>query len=198
MTRPRDVLRTAHEQLRRDRVIEVDLESLEQLTTGDGDAGAGFDVLVGILDSAVRLPDRLVVRVSLPEGRDIKESDVKVFHEHCRALADETWREAVALRNGGIRELPRALILSVGAGALGVVSGTLAQGSEQTLLAVLLYAVAFMAVIAAWTIGWAPIEQATFDWRAPAHTTAVYELLSQARVEAVPRLQVSGPVPSAA
>ena len=121
-----------------------------------------------------------------------------MFHEHCRALADETWREAVVLRNGGIRELPRALMLSVGAAALGVVSGTLAQGSEQTLLAVLLYAVAFMAVIAAWTIGWAPIEQATFDWRAPAHTTAVYELLSQARVEAVPRLPVSGQAPSAA
>ena len=77
MTRPRDVLQTAHEQLRRDRVIEVDLESLDQLTTGDGSVGAGVDVLVGILDSALRLPDTLVVRVSLPEGRDVKESDVR-------------------------------------------------------------------------------------------------------------------------
>ena len=31
------------------------------------------------------------------------------FRDHCRALADATWREAVALRHGGIRELPRAL-----------------------------------------------------------------------------------------
>ena len=50
---------------------------------------------------------------------------------------------------------------------------------------VLLYAVAFISVIAAWTIGWTPIEQTLFDWRAPGHTAAVYELLSRARLEVV-------------
>jgi hypothetical protein len=50
---------------------------------------------------------------------------------------------------------------------------------------VILYAVAFIAVIAAWTIGWTPIEQALFDWRAPGHTAAVYELLSRARFEVI-------------
>ena len=93
----------------------------------------------------------------------------------------------LVLRQGGIRELPRALLLAVGAAALGVVSGYLAQGTDSTLLMVLLYAVAFVAVIAAWTMGWTPIEQALFDWRAPGHTAAVYELLSRARVELVER-----------
>ena len=46
-------------------------------------------------------------------------------------------------------------------------------------------------MIAAWTIGWAPIEQAMFDWRAPAHTAAAYDLLSRARLEVVERPQRS-------
>ena len=64
-------------------------------------------------------------------------------------------------------------------------AGDFAQGTDGDLLMVLLYAVAFISVIAAWTIGWTPIEQALFDWRAPAHTAAAYELLSEARVEIV-------------
>lgn len=104
----------------------------------------------------------------------------------------------MTLRSGGTRELPRALTLSVGAAALGVVSGTFAQGTESALLMVLLYAVGLMAVIASWTIGWTPIEQAAFDWRAPAHTAAAYELLSGARVEVAPRSLVAGSAPSSA
>jgi hypothetical protein len=69
----------------------------------------------------------------------------------------------------------------------GVVAGYLAQGTDSKLLMVLLYAVAFIAVIAAWTIGWTPIEQALFDWRASGHTATVYELLSCASFEVVER-----------
>lgn len=114
------------------------------------------------------------------------------FHDYCQVQANAAWREAMTLRQGGIRELPRALLLSLAAAAIGVVAGYLAQNTDATLPMVILYAVAFIAVIAAWTIGWAPIEQALFDWRAPAHTAAVYELLSQARFEVVERPRESG------
>jgi hypothetical protein len=78
-------------------------------------------------------------------------------------------------------------VYSVTAALVGVASGYLADGVTSTLAMVLLYAVAFVAVIAAWTIGWAPIEQALFDWRAPGHTAAVYELMAHARIEVVER-----------
>jgi len=189
VTRPpiAQVLKAAHQQLEGDRSIDVELSSPDQLLDGDGSSGSGIDTLVGILDSAVRLPATLVVRIALPGGGGGHGPDVGAFRARCQVQANDAWREAMVLRQGGIRELPRALLLAVGAAALGVVSGYLAQGTDSTLLMVLLYAVAFVAVIAAWTMGWTPIEQALFDWRAPGHTAAVYELLSRARVELVER-----------
>ena len=193
MTRPQvaDALRTAHQELTRNRTIEVVLGSPEQLLKGDGEDGSGVDALVGILDSALRLPDSLVIRIALPEAGDVTAADIRSFRTHCQGKAGESWREAMALRQGGIRELPRALVLSVVAAVVGVVSGYVAQDTDRTLLMVLLYGVAFVSVIAAWTIGWTPIEQATFDWRAPGHTAAVYELLSEAHVDVVHRSESS-------
>jgi hypothetical protein len=193
MTRPQvaHVLKTAHQELTRNRTIDLELGSPEQLLQGYGEDGSGIDALVGVLDSALRLPDALVIRIALPEGGYVTAADIAVFRKHCQGKADESWREAMALRQGGIRELPRALVLSVVAATIGVVSGYVAQDTDRTLLMVLLYAVAFVSVIAAWTIGWTPIEQATFDWRAPGHTAAVYELLSEAHVDVVQRSEGS-------
>jgi len=187
VTRPQiaKAMHAAHRQLRRDRTIDVELDSAEQLLDGNGREGSGVDQLVGILDSSLRLPSALVVRVALPGEANAHEPDVGAFHDYCQVQANTAWREAMTLRQGGIRELPRALLLAVAAAALGVVAGYFAQNTDATLLMVILYAVAFIAVIAAWTIGWTPIEQALFDWRAPGHTAAVYELLSRARIEVV-------------
>ena len=194
MTRPQIAhnLHAAHRQLKRDGTIDVELDSLDQLLDSDGRDESGVDSLVGILDSSLRLPATLVVRIAVPEEGGAREPDVGVFRDHCQAQANNAWREAMTLRQGGIRELPRALLLSVTAAAIGVVAGYLAHDTGSTLLMVLLYAVAFMAVIAAWTIGWTPIEQALFDWRAPGHTAAVYEVLSRARVEVVERAREPG------
>ncbi len=187
MTRPQiaKTIRAAHRRLKHDQTVDVELNSLDQLLESNGRDEPGVDTLVGILDSSLRLPPTLVVRIVLPEEGGAHEPDVGAFHDHCQVQANNAWREAMILRQGGIRELPRALVLSVTAGAIGVVAGYLAQGTDHALLMVLLYAVAFVAVIAAWTIGWTPTEQALFDWRAPGHTAAVYELLSRARVEVV-------------
>lgn len=185
-------LEAAHHELKRDRRLDVSLESPDQLLGGDGHGVASVDTLVGVLDSALRLPSTLTLRVSVPAGAVLSEPQVAAFGGYCRDQADAAWCEAVTLRSGGVRALPRALLSSVAAAALGVVSGYLAQGTDNSLLMVLLYAVGFMAVIAAWTIGWAPIEQAMFDWRAPAHTAAAYDLLSRARLEVVERPQGAG------
>lgn len=181
------VLKAAHRQLRGDHSIDLELSSPAQLFDGGGSSESGIDTLVGILESAVRLPSTLVVRIATPGSGGVEELDVGAFRDHSQCQADTAWRDAMILREGGIRELPRALLLAVCAAALGVVTGYLAQGTDSTLLMVLLYAVAFVAVIAAWTIGWTPIEQALFDWRAPGHTAAVYELLSRASLEVVER-----------
>ena len=189
MTRPpiAQVLKAAHQQLKEDRSIDIELNSLDQLLEGDDSNGSGVDTLVGILDSVLRLPATLAVRIALLGDGGVHEPDLGAFRAHCQVEANDAWREAMILRQGGIRELPRALTLALMAAAVGVVSGYLAKGTGSTLFMVLLYALAFIAVIAAWTIGWTPIEQALFDWRAPGHTAAVYELLSRARVEVVER-----------
>jgi hypothetical protein len=198
MTRPQiaHVVHAAHRQLKRDLTIDVELNSLDQLLDASGRHGSGVDSLVAILDSSLRLPATLVVRIALPGEGGVHEPDVGAFRDHCRDKANDAWLEAMILRQGGIRELPRALGLSLIAAALGVVAGYFAQGTDSTLLMVLLYAVAFISVIAAWTIGWTPIEQALFDWRAPAHTGSAYELLSRARVEVVERPREPGASPS--
>ncbi len=189
MTRPENAhtLRSAHQHLRHDKTVEVQLGSLDQLLNATGNQRSGVDVLVGILDSALRLPDALTVRLDLPEVADVDERMIGDFRDHCRVRASEEWGAAMALRQGGFRELPRALTYAVVAALMGVVSGYLAEGVDSTLVMVFLYALAFVAVIAAWTIGWTPIEQALFDWRAPGHTASVYELLAHSRVEIVQR-----------
>ena len=194
MTRPQiaNVMHAAHRQLKRDRTIDVELDSADQLLDSNGREGSGVDHLVGILDSSLRLPSTLVVRIALPREGVAHEPDVGAFHDYCQVQANTAWREAMTLRQGGIRELPRALLFSIIAAALGVVAGYFAQNTDATLLMVILYAVAFIAVIAAWTIGWTPIEQALFDWRAPGHTAAVYELLSRARVEIIAQPRETG------
>lgn len=187
MTRPQSAhaLRTTHQHLRHDKSVEVRLGSLDQLLSATGGRRSGVHTLVGILDSALRLPDALTVRIALPDGADVDERTIGDFRDHCRAQASEEWGAAMTLRQGGFRALPRALTYAVVAALVGVISGYLAEGVDSTLIAVFLYAIAFVAVIAAWTIGWAPIEQSLFDWRAPGHTAAVYELLARARVEVV-------------
>ena len=185
-------LEAAHHELTRERTVDVALEAPDHLLSGDGNAVAGVDTVVGVLDSALRLPTTLTLRVSLPAGAVLSASEVAAFSGYCRAQADAAWFEAATLRSGGVRALPRALLSSLAAAALGVVSGYFAQSTDHSLLMVLLYAVGFMSVIAAWTIGWAPIEQTMFDWRAPAHTAAAYELLSHARLEVVQRPQGTG------
>ena len=189
MTQPQNAhaLRSAHVHLRHDKTVEFHLGSLDQLLNATGGQRSGVDTLVGILDSALRLPDALTVRIALPEIADVDERTIEDFRDHCRVQASEEWGSAMTLRQGGFRELPRALTYAVAAALVGVISGYLAEGVDSTLIMVPLYALAFVAVIAAWTIGWAPIEQSLFDWRAPGHTAAVYELLARARVEVVER-----------
>jgi hypothetical protein len=178
-------LRAAHHRLRSDKTVEVELRSIDHLLCAQDNQPSGVDVLVGVLDSALRLPDALTIRLALPEVSQVHETEISDFRDHCEAQAGEDWRAAMTLRQGGFRELPRALVYSVMAALLGVASGYLAESVEGTLMTVVLYAVAFVAVIAAWTIGWAPIEQALFDWRAPGHTASVYELMAHARIEVV-------------
>jgi hypothetical protein len=194
VTQPRIArhLRAAHRQLKRERTIVIELDSLDQLLESSGGDESGVDSLVGVLDSSLRLPSTLVVRIAVPEDIGVHEPDAGALGHYCEVHAQSSWREAMTLRQGGFRELPRALLLARTAAALGVVAGYFAQSTHSKLLMVVLYAVAFIAVIAAWTIGWTPIEQALFDWRAPAHTAAAYELLSQARLEVFERPREPG------
>ena len=69
-------LHVAHRQLKRDGNIDLELDSLDQLLDGHGRDESGVDSLVGILDSSLRLPDTLVLRIALPGEGSGREPDV--------------------------------------------------------------------------------------------------------------------------
>jgi hypothetical protein len=183
-----DVLHAAHEQLRHSRTIDVELASVGDLLDDDVLGGSGLERLVGVLESAVRLPTSLNVRVAVSAPDPAHDSsEVEALRARCRSESDAAWREAMTLRAGGLRELPRALLIAVVLASVGGGCGYLAQNVDRSFLTVVLYGLAFLAVIGAWTIGWTTIEQALYDWRAPRHTAAVYDLLCHASVEVVPQ-----------
>src|SRR6476661_2261711 len=70
---------------------------------------SGLDDLVSTLAAVKRLPDSVTVRVVLPHGHD-GEPPVAQAQSALRSraadLADESWREAMAIRGMGRHQLP--------------------------------------------------------------------------------------------
>ena len=187
-------LDAAHRQLRTDGTIELELEALDQLLNADGRQESGVDTLVGVLASARRLPDTLVVRVVVAKG-DERETGVEAaFRDHCRSHAELAWREAMTIKRNGLRSLPLAVLVATAFGLVAAGSGFLAEaigGSSPGTL--LLYVLAGISTIAAWASAWLPLEQLLFDWRAPAHLAVAYHLLTHVRLQIMGQRSRAGP-----
>jgi hypothetical protein len=190
-------LDTAHRQLTRAGAIELELEALDQLLSADGRSESGVDTLVGVLASARRLPDTLVVHVLLAKDDDREPGVEAAFRDHCRRQAELAWREAMTVKRNGLRSLPRAVLIASAFGLVAAGAGALAESLAAGAAAVPLYLVAGIGMIAAWASAWLPIEQLHFDWRAPAHLAAAYQLLTDARLQIVQHRSRAGPAPRA-
>jgi hypothetical protein len=185
MSRPAAALKldAAHARLEQEATIELELRSADGLLEPDGRPESGAESLAGILVSARRLPQRLIVLLVLPVSAVGVEHVETIFREHCRARAECAWQRAATIRRAGRTQLLPSVAVAVAAAAIGTAAATVAQNSGSHLLAALLYVLAGVGVISAWVIAWMPIEELLFDWRPDARAAQAYELLADSRLE---------------
>jgi len=182
--------RVANEQL-----IELELDDLADLLVEPDPRPfqprrspyrSGIEDLALTLSTVERLPDALTVRVRLPSdgGRDVSVPSVQAaFRSRAADLTDESWREAMAIRSMGHRQLPLGIGVGIGAAVAAYIAGYFATVVETAAVRGALVVVAMIALTIAWVVGWVVVEAAILDWRLPARRAAACELLESATLE---------------
>jgi hypothetical protein len=193
----RSTLDAALARLDRDHLVELALDELADLVREpDVDPyrdrrspeRAGVDDLAGTLAAAKQVPDELTVRVLLPPGSSgsvpVDEAE-RALHRRAAYLAGVSWREAMGVRNMGLRQLPAGLLVALLSAALAYGAGYLASASGSATGVALGFVVAGIAITVAWVVSWMVVESAFIDWRPAARLALAYDLLSRARLEVV-------------
>jgi hypothetical protein len=150
-----------------------------------GTPRAGIDDLASTLLAARRLPSDLTVRVTLPDDASTEPSFADIEAAFRRTAADRSavaWRDGIAQRAMGLRQLPAGLVIAAVSWVAAYVFGYLAtqvDGAGVGLLAVS----AMVAITIAWVVSWMVVEATMLDWRFDARRAAAYDLLSRARLE---------------
>jgi hypothetical protein len=188
----RAVLDADLEQLRRDHTLTLELAELGDLVLepsagslrGPGPQRAGVEDLAATLSAARRLPEELTIRVVLPNDAPVSSpaDAASALHRRAGYLATVAWRDGMAQRAMGLRQLPLGLLISALSWALAYVLGyfvTQVHGVGVGLLAVS----AMLSITIAWVTSWMIVESTMFDWRPDARLAAAYDLLSRARLE---------------
>ena len=177
--------------IEQDNVAELVLDDLRDLLV-EREAGAfeirrspyraGVEDIALTLAAAERLPDQLRVRVILPPNQT-PSAPVEVAQAALRSraadLAGESWREAMAIRSMGRRQLPLGISVGIGAAAIAYMAGYFAAVVETAALRGLLVVTAMIALTVAWVVGWVVVEAAILDWRLPAPTGGGMRTLGQ-------------------
>jgi hypothetical protein len=152
-----------------------------------GPERAGIEDIAATLTAAQRLPEDLTVRVVLPDGAAVVPAltDVEAsFHHRAHYLASVAWREGMAVRATGLRQLPLGMTVAAVSWFIAYAAGYLAtqvHGAGVGLLAV----TAMIAITIAWVASWMIAESTLFDWRPAARQAAAFDLLCRARLEVV-------------
>jgi hypothetical protein len=181
--------------IEQDNVVELALDDLRDLLVEPEAVAfeirrspyrAGVEDIALTLAAAERLPDELTVRVILPPGQT-PSAPVEVAQAALRAragdLAGESWREAMAIRSMGHRQLPLGIAVGIGAAAAAYISSYFAAVVETAAARGVLVVTAMIALTVAWVVGWVVVEAAILDWRLPARQAAACELLAGATLE---------------
>jgi hypothetical protein len=158
---------------------------LDPMELRAGTPRAGIDDLASRLLAARRLPTDLTVRVVLQGEADVTRSVTDVESAFRRVASDRSavaWRDGIAQRAMGLRQLPAGLVIAAVSWIAAYVFGYLAtqvDGAGVGLLAVS----AMVAITIAWVVSWMVVESTMLDWRFDARRAAAYDLLSRARLE---------------
>jgi hypothetical protein len=190
------VLEADLQRLRRDRLAVIALDelgdlvrqpSIDPFVASRSPERAGVDELGATLATARRLPETLTVRVVLPAGASIEPPVAVVeaaLHRRAAALSSVAWREGMAIRSMGLRQLPLGLTVAVVAWVIASVAGSrAADASGWDLVGLAL--IAIVGITIAWVVSWMVIEYVMIDWRPAARRADAYDLLARATLEVV-------------
>ncbi len=197
-TIPRDTSRQLDEilaRLDREHLLVIELGDLAHLfiepdsdpfVAQRGPTQPGVDDLAATLAAAKVLPDELTVRVVLPPGTspDGRAADAQnALHSRALYLASVSWRDAMAVRSMGRRQLPLGLVVSVLSAVIAYAAGFAASSSDSTMQRGVLVVVAGLMITIAWVVSWMVVETTLFDWRPAGRKAAAYELLARCTLE---------------
>ena len=166
-----------------DLLREPDVDPIEIPT---GPPRAGVDDLASTLLAVRRLPSELTVRVVvLSDDAGATRSLADTESAFRRVALDRSavaWRNGIAQRAMGLRQLPAGLVIAAISWVAAYVFGYLAteaDGAGVGLLAVS----AMIAITIAWVVSWMVVEATLLDWRLDARRAAAYDLLARAHLE---------------
>ncbi len=151
-----------------------------------GPAQPGVDALAATLAAAKALPDELTVRVILPEGAspDVPVAEAQAaLRSRAAHRASVVWRDAMAVRNMGSRQLPLGLVIAFLTLVIAYAAGFAAQEADSALAIGVLVAVAAVVWMTAWVVSWWVIECRYFDWRQDGRKASAYELIARCTLE---------------
>ena len=199
---PRDASRQLDEalaRLDREHLLVIELDDLahlleepdtEPFVPQRGSARPGVDDLAATLVAAKALPNELTVRVVLPRGAspDVPVAEAQAaLRSRAAHLASVEWRDAMAVRNTGRRQLPIGLVIalfSLGAAYTAAAAATEAEKDDSGFFVIgSLVVVAAIMLTIAWVVSWMVIEYRYFDWREAGRKASAYELIAGCTLE---------------
>jgi hypothetical protein len=198
MTIPRSMSRQLDEtlaRLGRENVLVIELGDLAHLLVEPGTepfapqrgpAQPGVDDLAATLAAAKALPKELTVRVILPTGAvpDVPVAQAQdALRNRAAHLASVVWRNAMAVRSMGRRQLPLGLVVALLSWVIAYSSASAATSVDSGLFIALFAVVAAIALTIAWVVSWMVIETTYLDWQQDGRKASAYELISRCTLE---------------
>ena len=147
-----------------------------------GPSQPGVDDLAATLAAADALPDELTVRVILPNGAspDVPVAEAQAaLRSRAAYLASVVWREAVAVRSMGRRQLLPGLVFALLSWVIAYAAAWAATQADSGLLIALFAVVAAIMLTVTWVVSWMVIEYRYFDWVQDGRKASAYELISR-------------------
>jgi hypothetical protein len=187
-------LRQTLARVAREGLLELELDELTDLLVAPAGRPfhprrspyrSGVEDLALTLSAAARLPDALTVRVVVHHARhdDLVARAPAAFRACAADLTNQAWREAMATRSMGRRQLPLGIGVGVGAAVAAAIAGYCATVVDTAAVRGALVVSAMIALTIAWVAGWFVVEAALLDWRLPARRAAACALLEAATLD---------------
>jgi hypothetical protein len=110
----------------------------------------------------------LTVRVILPEGAspEVPVAEAQAaLRSRAVHLSSVAWRNAMAIRNMGRRQLPLGLVVALLSWVIAYAAAAAATSTDSGLLIALFAVVAAIMLTIAWVISWMVIATSYLDWR---------------------------------